>query len=245
MDMKNLRKVGFSEGEIKIYSTLLYLGISSVNKIHEMTGIERRNIYDILNKLIKKGLVTYVYENKKRLFRVSHPNKIIGYLEEKEHKLKEIKKDLKRDLPSFIDEFNSRRSKINAEIYRGNEGVKAIWEEMLNYKNIYWIGSGRYIPKLLPDFFGSWNKRRIKLKSEWFNLIRYEMRYKIKPMKFEHIKFLPKEFSGNPIVICIFGNKIVNFLYGVELFAFVIESKEIAENYKRYHKYLWDNVAKR
>ena len=26
--------------------------------------------------------------------------------------------------------------------------------------------------------------------------------------------------------------------------AFVIESKELSDNYKRYHKYLWDNVAK-
>ncbi len=60
----------------------------------------------------------------------------------------------------------------------------------------------------------------------------------------EDIKFLPKEFSGNPTVIGIYGNKVTNFIFGDEFFAFVIESKELAENYKRYHKYLWDKVAK-
>ena len=64
------------------------------------------------------------------------------------------------------------------------------------------------------------------------------------PMQHEDIKFLPKEFSGNPTVIGIHDNKTINFLLGEDFFAFVIENKEIAENYKKYHKYLWDNIAK-
>jgi hypothetical protein len=75
--------------------------------------------------------------------------------------------------------------------------------------------------------------------------MRDEMRSEnVKAFPFEHQKFLPKEFSGNPTVICIYGNKVVNFLYGESLFAFVIESKELADNYKSYHKYLWDKVAR-
>jgi sugar-specific transcriptional regulator TrmB len=244
MTLEMLRKIGLSDGEIRVYSALLDLGRAPVNKIHEKTGIERRNIYDILNKLIERGLITYVTENKKRSFQISHPNKIIGYIEEKKHDLDKTKKEVEVAMPSIIERFKFRRPEINAEIYRGSEGVKAVWEDMLNYKEIYWIGSGRYVPKKLPHFFASWNKRRVKLKVKWFNLLIYELRNKVKPMPFEYIKFLPEEFSGNPSVICVYGNKTVNFLLGEDFFAFVIESKEIAENHKRYHKYLWDNVAK-
>ena len=53
MTLEILRKIGLSEGEIKVYNALLDLGTSSLNQIHEKTGIERRNIYDILNKLIE------------------------------------------------------------------------------------------------------------------------------------------------------------------------------------------------
>ena len=74
--------------------------------------------------------------------------------------------------------------------------------------------------------------------------MRIEMKKEVKQMPYEHIKFLPKEFSGSPTVVGIYGNKIVNFLFGENLFAFVIESKELSENYKRYHKYLWEKVAK-
>ena len=57
------------------------------------------------------------------------------------------------------------------------------------------------------------------------------------------MKRLPKAFSGNPMVIFIYGNKVANVLWGEEPYAYVIENKQIAENYKKYHKYLWENVA--
>src|SRR3989338_10375523 len=105
MNLEILRKIGLSDGEISVYSALLEAGRTTVNELHEKTGIERRNIYDILNKLINRGLISYVIENKRRYFQIAHPNKIIGYVEEKENRLEEIKKEIEKELPSFIDKF--------------------------------------------------------------------------------------------------------------------------------------------
>ena len=245
MHLGSLKEMGLSAGEIKVYSALLEIGKAPVNRIHEKTGIERRNIYDILNKLIERGLVTYIFENKKRFFQITHPNMLVGYVEEKKHVLENTKKDLEKELPDLIKKFNAAKTEIGAEVYRGPEGIKAMWEDMLNYDATYMIGSGRYIPKKLPAFFAQWNKRRIKLKVKWFNLLRKEMKKEIKePYALEQMKFLPEEFSANPMVIFIYGNKVANALYSGDLwFAFAIESREIAENYKRYHKHLWDKVA--
>ena len=66
MDLNQLKELGLSKGQISVYSAVLELGISSLNKIQEKTGIERRNIYDILNKLIEKGLISYTVEKGKR-----------------------------------------------------------------------------------------------------------------------------------------------------------------------------------
>ena len=244
MELEILREVGLSEGEIKVYRALLEIGLGTVNEVHEKTGIERRNIYDILNKLIERGLVTYIEEDKKKSFQLAHPMKIISYLEDKKGQLELTKKKVQKIIPSMIEQFKSEKPKIRAETYRGQEGIKSIWEDMLNYKEICWIGSGRYVPKQFPAFFQHWNKRRIKLKIQWFNLLRNEMKKEVKAMPFETIKFLPQEFSGNPTVTCIYGDKVVQFLFGKNLFAFIIESKELAENYRAYHQYLWEKVAK-
>jgi len=38
--------------------------------------------------------------------------------------------------------------------------------------------------------------------------------------------------------------KVANFIFGENLFVFVIESRELAENYQKYHTFLWNKVAK-
>ena len=235
MDLTILRKAGLSDGEIKLYGALLDLGNSPINKIHEKIGMERRNIYDILNKLIEKGLVIYTDENKKRTFNLSHPRKIISYLEERKDQISDTENEISNILPTMVEKFNSSKTEINSEVFRGANGIKAVWEDMLNYKEIRWIGSGNYVPIKFPLFFVNWNKRRNKKKIESYHLFREEIRGKI-IKDVGYVKFLPKEFSRNPTVTAIYGNKVVQFLFGESLFAFVIESKELSENYKIYHK---------
>ena len=101
-----------------------------------------------------------------------------------------------------------------------------------------------YVPERYPAFWKDWNKRRIKKRVESYNLIRHEKRGAFSEKEFKNFKFLPKEFSGNPTVTVIYGNKVVQQLFSGKMFFFVITSRELAENYKRYHRFLWDKVAK-
>jgi len=229
-------------GEVKVYSAILQIGISTINAIHEKTGLERRGVYDIINKLIEKGLVSYTLEKGKRTYRCTNPNKLLTDVKNKQEKLREIEKKV----PEIRSMYEYSKPKIAAEVFRGKEGIKSIWEDMLNYKENYFIGGGWYIVDKFPNYWPQYNKRRIKAGTKWYNLVRHDFRKrKIPDVKLMNVRFLPEDFSGSPSVIFIYGNKVVNVLWGDELFAFVIESREIAENYKKYHKYLWDRVAKK
>lgn len=75
MELEYLKKIGLTNGEIKVYSAVIESGISPLNKIHEKTAIERRNIYDILNKLIEKGLISYTQEKGKKNIPNNTPKK--------------------------------------------------------------------------------------------------------------------------------------------------------------------------
>ena len=244
MNLEILRKIGLSDGEIKVYSALLEIGATSINNIHEKVGIDRRNIYDILNKLIERGLVSYFDEDKKRVFRISNPEKIISYIEEKKSSLEEVKEKVREIIPEINEIFNSKKEELKAEIFRGAEGIKAVWDEMLNYNEIYWLGSGMYIPTKFPAFWNDWDQRRKKNKVASFHLFRHEKRGEVDKKIFPTSKFLPQEFSGNPTVTVTYGDKVAQMMLGDNMNVFVITSKELAENYKKYHKYLWDKVAK-
>ena len=231
-----------------MYNALLDIGVSSINKIHEKVGVDRRNIYDILNKLIERGLVSYIEENNKRVFKISNPEKILSYIEEKKSSLNEIKQEVSEIIPQIQQIYQSKKNDIFAEIFKGPEGVKAVWDDMLNYDAIYWIGSGMYVPDRFPAYWRDWNKRRLKKKVKSYHLFRFEKKQEYLNFPVKNMctgaKFLPLEFSGSPTVTVIYGDKVAQMLFGEYLNVFVIESRELAENYKKYHKYLWDKVAK-
>src|SRR3989344_4252811 len=125
MNLNELGELGLSYGQIEVYSAVLDLGISTLNKIQEKTGIERRNIYDILNKLIEKGMISYTVEKGKKTYQCTHPNKILEEIKKKEEGLKE----LEQKIPQIAELFTTHRPDINAEVYRGNEAMKSLLNE--------------------------------------------------------------------------------------------------------------------
>lgn len=238
MESEILRVLGFTEGDMKVYFAILKSGKCGVNKIHEESNLGRRHIYDILNKLIKKGLISYTIEKGKKNYQCSDPNKIKEDLTQKQRELQKAKESF----PEILNLYNSSKSEINAEVYRGKEGIKAIFDDMLNYKEAFFIGGGWYVVRELPYFWPHYNKKRLQKKIKWFNLLRNEFKNKkVSKSKLISVRVLPKEFSGVPSVIFIYGNKIVNVSWN-ENFAFMIENKGIAENHKKYFDYLWKQV---
>jgi predicted DNA-binding transcriptional regulator len=243
MNLENLKELGLSKGQISVYSAVLELGISSLNKIHEKTGIERRNIYDILNKLIEKGLISYIVEKGKRTYQCTHPNKILEEIKAKESALKE----LRDKVPQIKDLFDISKPEIRAEVYRGNEAIKALMNEALEYKEHYWIGGNAGIQDTpLKNWFLHWMKRRVEKKRMLYDLIDHGKFLDVfksttaekQKKEFYRLRELPKDLSS-PMVILIFGNKVAQILWSKQSFAFVLESKEIKESFMKYFHYFW------
>lgn len=70
----------------------------------------------------------------------------------------------------------------------------------------------------------------------WIVLIKKEKHKK----EFYEYKELPKGMY-TPMVFIIFGNKVVQILWGKQSFAFVLESEKIKESFMRYFDYFWNN----
>lgn len=247
MKLEALKELGLSEGQVSVYSAVLELGISNLNQIHEKTGIERRNIYDILNKLIEKGLISYTVENKKRKYQCTHPNKILEEINQKEKTLEE----LKLQMPQIKDLFMLSKPDIRAEVYRGNEAIKSFLNEVLEYKESYWLGGNNFnqrkaVPESLILWFTQWMKRRIEKKHMMYDLIQYGTMleglylkdFEKQKKSFLKVQKLPEELQF-PLVIVIFGNKVAQILWAEQSFAFILESKEIKESFMKYFKYFW------
>ncbi len=238
MELQELKSIGLSNGEIKVYASILNIGVASLNQINEKTGLERRGIYDIINKLIDKGLVSYTLEKGKKRYRCAPPKHLREEILRKKAEIKSIE----TIMPKIEEMYKNVKPSIDVQVFRGKEGIKAVFEDMLNYKDVYFIGGRWYVVKEMPLFWASYNKRRIEVGVKWHNLVLHDSP-SAPTKKLVSVKTLPQDFSGSPSLIWIYGNKIVNVLWGEDYFAFMIENKNIAENYKKYFNYLW-KIAK-
>ena len=102
MDISILKEAGLTEGEIKVYLALLELGSSTTGPIIEKSRIARSIVYQILNKLEQKGLVSHVTKAKRKHYQAAEPNKILEYIDEREKLLEENRKKVERLLPELL-----------------------------------------------------------------------------------------------------------------------------------------------
>lgn len=129
MNVLLLKEAGLTDGESKVYLSLLELGTSTTGPIVEKSRVSRSIIYRILEKLMEKGLVSQVTKEKTKYFQAAQPNKILEYIEEKESNLNKSKEEIKKILPELISKQKvSRQSEV--QLYLGLKGVRTAYEHL-------------------------------------------------------------------------------------------------------------------
>ena len=83
MNERILQEAGLTKGESKVYLALVLLGESSVTPIAREAKVSLSKIYEILENLIKKGLVSSIVKNNVKHFSAAEPERILDYLEKK------------------------------------------------------------------------------------------------------------------------------------------------------------------
>ena len=237
-----LMKSGLSQREVKVYIALLNQGEMTASELSRKTGLIRTNTYDILNNLIKKGIVSYVIRNDKKYFHAAEPEKLIDYIQTQEKDLEELKNDFIKILPD-LEPVESSAERPVIEVYEGRGGFKTILamsvrESLKTKKEILGISvQQQKCRELGGPYHIRWYKDREKLKLKSRYLMSAEE--KIIPVKYTQFKRLPHS-AKNPNEIFIFGNVLTQFFFVGNLFtAIVIKNKEITDNYRNYFDFLW------
>ncbi len=239
MSNSELQEIGMTEKEAEVYLALLRLGSSSASAIIQKTGLHRAVVYDLLERLIEKGLASYATVGRKKFFEAANPNRLIEILKEKEQKIQNV-------LPSLL-ELSKFQSTLEVKIFKGKQGIKSVLEDIIRSKPKEWLSlsSGGETYKTIPYFLEQFHKERIKLKIKVRGLLTNNSTAKkrgkaLSAMPFTKIKYLPKTIQ-TPTVINIYGNSI-NFYCVTKNeipFIILIESKELADSFKKYFEWLW------
>ena len=243
--IEELKKFGLSEKEAKVYLASLELGESTASDIAVKSSLSRTLVYDLLERLIELGLMSYSIKQNKKHFVASDPYELKRIIKEKEKAISSIWPKLQ----AMQKKKGTKRPKV--EIYEGKEGMKAVMDDILKSgaKEFLGYGSSRSSYEIIPAFMDEWHKRRIKRKVTMkviYNNTK-QAREKVRKIKsslgYTKYRFMPIELES-PTATVIYANKVVLQSWTKEPFAVMIENEEMAKNQKRYFEELW-KIAKK
>lgn len=242
MDMSLLEKIGLSKAEIKVYLTLLKIGSSSTGIITKQIGLRKSTIYDCLNRLSEKGLVSSVITNNVKQFQAVDPERLTEFVEEKKRNLAEYESKLKILIPQLKGMEGFEKPTAEAHVLQGKEGFKTMRRDVLKSgaKELLMLGAISREDKVMPVFFHQWEKERVKLRICMRILHKKKVIDKIfKKIELTEVRFLPQEIN-NPVVINIYADRVVSILWqDKEPVCFLIKNKTMAAAYKNYFDVLW------
>jgi sugar-specific transcriptional regulator TrmB len=224
----DLKEAGLTDNEEKVYLALLDLGPSLAGQISRKSGLHRRTVYDTTEMLIKKGLIGYILKNNRRLFQASNPERIIQILKEKENSLIPAISELK-------EKYSKTKEKEETNFYKGKEGLKTVFEDQLNAKEILILGASKKAYEYFEFYFHWYDQTRKKKKI----LARIIASERISAPEAD-IRYLE---LASPLAINIYGDKVAIILWEDNPLAIVIKNNSVAKGYKEYFEVLW-KIAK-
>lgn len=232
MEKQQLQELGLSEGEAEIYLALLKHGKSSVMGLAKLTGRHRTHIYDTIEKLKEKGLISESMIENKKFILASSPENVISYLKEKEEIAKKLVEDLK--------ELQTDEKEIKVETYKGLAGLKAVFRDILKEKQDYvGYGEGGRFQRILPGFFDQFQGQAETLKIKLKLILKKGLKVPLrKGLEVRHLDYI------SPSTTFVYADKVLIIIWEPFPTAIRIIDKQTADSYKSYFNLLW-KLAKR
>jgi sugar-specific transcriptional regulator TrmB len=230
-----LREFGLTDKEIKVYLALLPLGSVNLQEIAKRVDLPRTTIYNTLNYLSSKGLLSYIVKKNIRFYEAAEPDKLIAKLDEKRNLIKSV-------LPNLNLLKESNASVSSAQIFEGTKGLFTILSDVFKKKQmVYYFGSYSLSKEMLkhqPEHFRNLRlDKKIPAKiviDPYDESTFHEQKYtKITEMRFTSVL---KDF---PCMIFIYGKKVAIYTLKKDLVGVIISNEQISEAMKLIFDLYW------
>jgi HTH-type transcriptional regulator, sugar sensing transcriptional regulator len=240
MDTEILEDIGLTRAEIKVYIALLELGPAAAGSILDKTGLQNSVVHMTLNRLIEKGLISFVKEGKRNTYQASNPKHISQYIEEKKERFERI-------LPELLAKQGMSKEKPEVTTYRGVKGMREILHELLEAggKQHHTFGSSIKSLMMGDAWWEHYHKKRAKKKihaqllfnkslKEW----KAEKRYPKSEVRYTKTGFEPLTET------IIRNDKVGILLWTDKPTGILMHNKELAYSYEKYFQILWKTGRK-
>jgi sugar-specific transcriptional regulator TrmB len=254
MEMENsLRRIGLTEGEIRVYVALLGEGETTTGRIVRAAGVSSSKVYPILDRLVAMGLVSYIRKGRVRHFKATSPAKILDMLEKRKVKIEEQKAEIEKLLPALLAREKSKKPGHEASVYEGYKAVKSYYRDLLRgsvkgeERLVFGARSGYPVARGAQYFFQSFHRAWVKRGLKTRMIFNEDLRGRKSVEFYNRFPRTDVRFLTHVTLSSIGIHKdCIDLLVWTRESAllFVIRSREVARTFRNYFEVLWRSAKK-
>jgi len=234
-----------TEGEIKVYLALLEIGSSTTGPIVEKSRIARSIIYQILDKLMHKGLVSVITKEKTKYYQAAEPNKILEYIDEREKQLEDNKKKVEQLLPELLLK-QKMAPKSQTNMYFGFKGIRTAhehsYQKLKKGEEYIYYGVPSFQPKEQHLYWKRDHLRRIKAGIKFRAMFNKgtdpEILKNRNSFKWADVRYMPLDVK-TPATFMVYKDTTVIILQAPQAIAVEIINQDIADSFRSYFDEFW------
>jgi len=243
MDVSVLEELGLTGAESSVYLALLKLGSSSAGAVIEKSGLQSSVVYRSFGTLIDKGLISFIFQGKKKIYQATKPEAFFDFIEDKRRKFEEILPELKKQ-----EEYSGKKE--SATIFKGISGIKEVYSVMVSSegKEYLTFGGGPITAEVMGlTWWLNLHTRRVANRLASRQIFDESVRViggkEIQKKKLTRVRYLSRDFAQFQETVIV-GDKVAIAVFGDNPYAFLIDDKKVAEGYRKYFEKLWKSAAK-
>lgn len=244
MIKEKLQRMGLTPGESELYELLILSGETKAGLLIKKTSLASSKVYDVLQRLVNKGLASFVVKNGVKYYQATPPERLIDFLEVKKIEIKKVQIEITKLIPLIKEKQESKEEASNVRMYMGTEGPKIVLKETIEAgrkgEKLYGFGTDEdpykdYLPADIQQHFRDQKKYKIK----WYLLFSEKWKSpKNYKAPLQEARYLPEGLTL-PTRTMIYGNKIAIVDFNKPFTTIIIESKDISQSYKNHFNMLW------
>ncbi|MEK6848646.1 MAG: helix-turn-helix domain-containing protein [Nanoarchaeota archaeon] len=234
---KALETLNLSKTEAKVYLALLQIGETPVGQLAKKLQSHRTNVYDSLNNLHEKGMVSFTIKNGTKNFKASNPDTILSIFKTKEAEIAEAISEIK-SISRNVEESEAYFS-------QGINSAKQAMLDTLNSGEVLIFTIPKKAAENLEAFFSEYHKQRIKKKILLRQICNQEITEhlaKLKKLPLTKARFLSAKYDS-PVSTIISGNKTTLIIWTNPVSVITINNPEVSAAYRNYFDILWESAS--
>ena len=239
--LEQLQKLGLNGRQANVYLALLQLGSASAIELAKATGYKHPTVYDVLDSLKERQLISESFAGGKKRFAAEDPVKWEEFERERRQTLDLLLPDLKML-------YDARENRPRVRFYQGEAGILEIHRQLLNAadKQYFYFGSVREMFQTtgadkLEEYYHERIRRGVRSYAIRVRSGENDIDY-MQPGEhnLREVRYLPRPVSGEIAGLYLYDNTVAIVSALKENYSMTIESRELFTLLKTVWLCIWE-----